>query len=192
MKERALIQRIEDITGQHYDSPRDFSKLSDLISDKTGEHISPSTLKRLWGYVDSANEPRTSTLDILARFIGYKDFESFKHDDKPTKVQSNITFGDNISSEDLAVGAIVRLTWLPDRVCTIEHEGGGRFKVIESVNSKLSAGDTFSCLLIINHEPLYVDKLFHNGMGPYGYVAGKKDGVTAKVIRKSGETEENL
>jgi hypothetical protein len=43
-------------------------------------------------------------------------------------------------------------------------------------------GDTFSCQLIINHETLFVDKLFHNGKGPYVYVAGKKDGVTARVI----------
>jgi len=43
-------------------------------------------------------------------------------------------------------------------------------------------GDTFSCQLIINHEALFVDKLFHNGKEPYVYVAGKKDGVTERVI----------
>ena len=66
MKEKILIQRIEEVTGQHYDSPKDFDKLSQQIFFKTEEMVSPSTLKRLWGYIDSASSPRSYTLDVLA------------------------------------------------------------------------------------------------------------------------------
>ena len=55
MKDEILIQRIEDVTGQHYDSPKDFETLSELIFSKTEEKVSPSTLKRFWGYVDSVS-----------------------------------------------------------------------------------------------------------------------------------------
>lgn len=55
MKEKILIQRIEEVTGQHYDSPKDFDKLSQQIFFKTEEMVSPSTLKRLWGYIDSVS-----------------------------------------------------------------------------------------------------------------------------------------
>lgn len=42
--------------------------------------------------------------------------------------------------------------------------------------------DTFTCFLIINHDPLFLDKLMHKGKGPYVYVAGKKDGVTVEML----------
>ena len=39
MKDEILIQRIEDVTGQHYDSPKDFETLSELIFSKTEENL---------------------------------------------------------------------------------------------------------------------------------------------------------
>ena len=182
MKEKILINRIEEITGEKYDSPKDFARLSDLIHAKTGERISSSTLKRLWGYVRSDTEPRTYTLDVLARFVGYKDFDDFLAKGSSRDVQSDIAFGDKISCEYLPIGAMVRLYWLPDRMFTIRHLGDGQFKVTESINSKLSCGDTFTCFLIINHDPAFFDKLSHDGKGPYVYVAGKRDGVTVEVL----------
>ena len=104
MKEKILIQRIEEVTGQHYDSPKDFDKLSQQIFFKTEEMVSPSTLKRLWGYIDSASSPRSYTLDVLARFLGYRDYEAFKVDNEHADVQSDITLCDKVSCEDLAVG----------------------------------------------------------------------------------------
>ena len=182
MKEKVLIERIEDITCQRYDSPKDFARLSDLIYTKTKERLSPTTLKRLWGYINSSCEPRTYTLDVLARFVGYKDFESFQGEGQSEEVQSDIAICNKISCDELPMGEVIRLSWLPNRVCLVRHEGHGRFRVIESRNSKLAEDDTFTCLLIINHEPLFLDKLMHKGKGPYVYVAGKKDGVTVEKV----------
>ena len=33
------------------------------------------TLKRLWGYIDGADETRSSTLDIISRTLGFRDWE---------------------------------------------------------------------------------------------------------------------
>ncbi len=72
-----LREKIEEVVGQKIKSPKDFDFLSEQIFDKLHERISATTLKRLWGYVEGSTVPRQSTLDILARFIDYTDWEHF-------------------------------------------------------------------------------------------------------------------
>ncbi len=92
-----LCEKIEEVVGQKIKSPKDFDFLSEQIFDKLHERISATTLKRLWGYLDESTVPRQSTLDILARFIDYTDWEHF------CKVQEkgleNLQQGNNEHSE---------------------------------------------------------------------------------------------
>lgn len=55
-------------------TPKDFDFLAEQIFDKLHENVSPTTLKRIWGYLSEPSTPRLSTLDILARFLDYIDF----------------------------------------------------------------------------------------------------------------------
>jgi len=59
-------------------SEYDFDKLSDLIFDKTGDRLSVSTLKRIWGRVRYNSNPSTMTLNVLARFLGHADWRAFR------------------------------------------------------------------------------------------------------------------
>lgn len=59
------------------DSPTDYDSLWLEIYDKTGEQISPSTLKRLYGYNRQSTTPRPSTLSTLARYAGYNGWSDF-------------------------------------------------------------------------------------------------------------------
>lgn len=59
------------------DSTSDFDMLSVDIQRKTGDNISPSTLKRIFGYVKYDTIPRTSTLSVLARYAGYSGWSDF-------------------------------------------------------------------------------------------------------------------
>lgn len=75
---KKLLHAIEQQTGLNMQHNHDFVSLSQQIFERLHESISDSTLKRLWGYVDPQNvKPRTNTLNILAVFLGCKDFESF-------------------------------------------------------------------------------------------------------------------
>src|SRR5450432_3497341 len=56
----------------------DFEKLSDEIFDATGISLSISTLKRMFGKVNYNNLPSIQTLNTLARFIGFEDWNAFK------------------------------------------------------------------------------------------------------------------
>lgn len=50
-------------------TPKDFQQLSDDIFHQLHETLSPSTLKRLWGYFHSVRRPRQYTIDLLYRYI---------------------------------------------------------------------------------------------------------------------------
>lgn len=52
------------------DAPTDYDALSLDIVNATGESVSASTLKRLFGYDKHATTPRPSTLSALARYVG--------------------------------------------------------------------------------------------------------------------------
>lgn len=74
----SLRNAIEDTIGRKLRTPKDFDILAESISGKLHQRISPTTLKRLWGYLhDTSSRPRQSTLDLLARFIDYPSFDTF-------------------------------------------------------------------------------------------------------------------
>ena len=68
---------IEEAVGRKMKTPKDFDFLADQIFDKLHETVSSTTLKRMWGYLQESSSPRESTLDILAQFVDYKDWETF-------------------------------------------------------------------------------------------------------------------
>lgn len=63
--------------GQTLDAPTDYERLSADIRLKTGELISVSTLKRLFGYIKPGTIPRPSTLSVLARYVGSTGWSDF-------------------------------------------------------------------------------------------------------------------
>lgn len=180
MEKQHICTEIERMTGRPMRTPRDFDYLAELIFRKTHERISPSTLKWLWGYLDNDIQPRWFTLDVLAKFVGYADYEAFLR--RSGVVESNLILSRQLDTDALLIGQKVRLTWQPDRVCVIEHRGDGCFVVVNAVNTKLNEGDTFSCHLFIEHEPLFLDNLIHNGGTPTAYVAGKENGVMFELV----------
>ena len=51
MKKEELKQEVERVVGHELREARDYEVLSQLILKKTRERLSPTTLKRLWGYL---------------------------------------------------------------------------------------------------------------------------------------------
>lgn len=73
----ALKDTVVETFGRTLDAPTDFDALSSEIQNKTGATISPSTLKRLYGYIKPATTPRPSTLSTLARYAGFAGWSDF-------------------------------------------------------------------------------------------------------------------
>ena len=70
-----LKKEVENKMGFSLKAPTNFDALISRVLKETGETLSISTIKRLWGYVSQSSTPRLSTLSILSRFVGYRDFD---------------------------------------------------------------------------------------------------------------------
>ena len=174
---------IETALKKKLQTPKDFEFLRERIYARLHILVSRTTLMRLWGYVDEDVKPRKGTLDILSRFLGYQDWESYQENASlPKEQQSSPVMSRKLNvNSDLYIGERLRLTWQPDRVCDVEYLGELSFRVIASENTRIQPGDTFQCSLIIEGEPLYLDNL-RKGDGSssaetIAYVCGKKTGV---------------
>ena len=182
MKER-LMQYIEGKIGLQMKRNHDFTILSERITAETNGKLSPTTLKTLWGYVNDQNsEPSIYTLDLLAEYLGFKDYDDFKRkigseDSEGPKILSSLMTIEAIDADDFSIGEEFDVSWAPDRSCTLRHLGNRHFLVVHSVNAQLKAGDTFTTDLFIEGDQLRAGNLSHGGRTGLCYIAGKIGGV---------------
>ncbi|MFK8161486.1 MAG: hypothetical protein AB8H12_03400 [Lewinella sp.] len=106
------LARIEEKTGWGPATGwtnQDFTSLSEKIAGETGIHLSPTTLKRVWGRVAYTSKPSPSTLDALAAFVGCENWRGFRQaahkvsEDERTagKVGNSFTLGVAIKRKNL-------------------------------------------------------------------------------------------
>ena len=180
-----LLTQVEKRYGRRIATSTDFEALSVFIEHETGELLSASTLKRLWGYVTSRPTPRKDTLDILCRFIGYRDFRVFCDNLKTTDAFASQFFtGETVYSSDLAQGAQLTIGWNPNRLVTLKHLGGGTFEVLSSENSKLLPGDRFEVSHLMKGYPLFIPRILRDGRYTPAYIAGNDGGLKLLRVEK--------
>lgn len=176
-----VIGLIKQKTGYPVDTPAGAERLMADIEKETGERISINTIKRLTGVIDYEGRPRTYTLDIVARFIG---FESWK------KLHAYTSLGTSefkysgviIEVKRTPVGTIFELTWAPDRTVRLQHLGDSYCRVIESINSKLAVDDILSIWQIAPGFPLLADSVTRDGINLGHYTAATDTGLTSMKI----------
>ena len=187
---KALINAIESSIGFKVSTPKDFDLLKEIIFNHTSEYISSTTLKRIWGYLDEPLKTRISSLSILAKAIGYTDWEEFHNSYQKgmaeNKSPSSPNFGNFINvNSDLKVDDEILLFWYPDRTCKIKYSGDFQFEVVESENTRLKPGNTFCCNLILEGHPLYISSLKQADSKPTSYICGKlHGGIRFKKLKK--------
>lgn len=176
-----LRRRIEEVFGRAVVAPKDYEELSDALKNKVSSH----TIKRLFGYIKSYDLIRFSTLNILAEYAGYASWNDFLQVlQRNSKVESTELHQEIIKSDDLSVGNIVDIAWLPDRVCRLRYLGDYQYEVVEAKNSKLKVGNTFSCRMFIKGETLYVDNLKQEAITHSAYAIGLDNGLTSVCVLK--------
>ena len=184
----ALREEIEELVGKMY-SHSNFTHLSGLIGYKCKEHISVTTLERIWGYsTRNASKISVRTLDVIARFVDCDDWEEYckRLREKFQRGSEIFRATGAISSSDLTTGTKVRIAWQPDRICVIEYLGDNRYVAVKCENSSMKPGDTFTCLTIQKGRELYMENFTRCGKEPTGecYVVGQISGLTtAEVIK---------
>lgn len=182
----ALKKSVESEFGRPIKTPTDFVLVADRIKTKTRQHISESTIKRLWTPSLAYKTVSSNTLNVLSIYVGYKHFQDFQQRlSEQGFMESELIYGEEcIKAKDLNIGDKVYIAWLPDRECTLEYLGNRQFKAIETLNSTIQAGDTFFCSQFIRGRKLYVDNLEHNGQVYDSYGIGIEHGLTRASLTK--------
>ena len=179
-----LRNDIEQHIGLKLQSPNDFQQLIQQIWSTQHRILSLSTIKRLWGYVESNASPRISTLNTLSQFLSYTDWNAYLVAlEQRTESESALFEGEGIRSTELTEGDLVEVSWLPNRMCIFRYLGNNHFVVEEVKHAKLHVGDTFNAVAFVIGKPMYLDQLALQDDTITSYVAGKKNGITSvKVI----------
>lgn len=178
-----LLQLVEKQYGRKLATTTDFESLSIMIERDTGNLLSSSTLKRLYGYVSLKPIPRKSTLDILACYIGARSFEQFRQTLKDNPAfNSNFFSTKVISSSNLKKGDGLRIGWAPDRMLTLRYLGDEEYEVLESINSKILAGDRFSQTSFLMGYPLFITSILRGEETTPSFIAGMQGGLNLLEI----------
>jgi hypothetical protein len=180
-----LREMVEASVARKMKTPADFQFLTGVIQERCKETLGVTTLKRIWGYVDGYDTTRYSTLSILARCVGFRDWDDFLANHARSGESENPVLGRSLHPDDIPQEGLVRIAWSPDRRVLLRHLGDEHFLVIESENSKLKPGDSFHCSCFILGEPLYLDNFVRDNNAPTLFVVGNKGGLTeARMVRE--------
>lgn len=184
---KELISTVKARYGKSLGTSTDFGEFSLHLEKESGEIISVSTLKRLWGYVKDTHEPRGHTLDILSRYIGYKNFDDYCAWLKTSPVYNSSFFSTKqIASSELVVGQHVAIGWSPNRYLLLRYEGNSMYHIEESKASKLKAGDSFKAECFYMGYPLYLPYVIHENQRTRPFIAGRNGGLTICDIVANG------
>jgi hypothetical protein len=173
-----IIQLLKRKSGSDLRIPSDCEILSLDIESKTGVRIGATTLKRLLGFAHDERTPHTSTLDAIARYLGYA------HWDELSKIEDSgnsdfDTPDDEVRSDDLQPGARLEITYLPDRKLTLEYLSNDHYRVTDSENSKLQKGDEVEIHHFVLHHPLLVVNVWRDGESLGQFTAGRVSGLSS-------------
>ena len=161
----------------------DFVFLQAYVFERTRENIGLNTLKRIWNYGNTPVTPRSFTLDVLSRAIGYRNFDDLKqfYGDEGND-SSDKVLGKVVSSQDLRPGDRVTLCWDPGRRCTVEYLGSNAYRVLSSEQTKLKPGNTFQIAFFATGSPLILSNLVQDDSFAPLYEIGRKSGVTQLTV----------
>lgn len=173
-----LLELVEKQYGRKLSTTTDFESLSVIIEKTTGELLSSSTLKRLYGYVSLNTVPRKTTLDILSRFIGNRDYETFRISlSNDPQFSSRFFSAKTVTTSELKAGDRLRIGWPTNRIVTLNYLGNDLFEVETSVNASLVKGDRFRQVSFMKGYPLYLSRILRDGDYTPAYVAGMNSGL---------------
>lgn len=175
---------VEFAVGRRMCTPKDYVFLEQQIVGFTEEALSASTLKRVWGYVSSTSNISRYSLDVLSRVVGFENWEDFSNESNVTRdYNCQRVIRRKLFTKALSVGDTVKVTWKPDRVITIEYIGHEKFRILESINSRLKAGDTFCCLMFVDNEHLFLHDVARDEMPVSDYICGQDGGIRWNLIK---------
>ena len=178
-----IFKLIEKHCGRPVTCSADCDFVALDIESVTGDHIGVNTIKRLMGFISDERQPRKTTLNIIAHYLGCNSWEELMGREK---VGASSAFVPGKRKEvmvrDLEAGKRIRISYRPNRVVTIEYQGEYHFTVIVSAHSKLQVGDVLTLTHIVYQYPLLVSEVIRDGQSIGAFSAGDRYGITYRIL----------
>lgn len=177
-----IVKMLAEQCRQPLSLPAHCSTLALDIESKTGEHVGLNTIKRLLGFISDERQPRATTLNILAQYLGYTDWDALCIADSR---MSNSDFNDTrneMHTSQLTKGDRIEITYLPNRRVVMTFKGSNAFEITLSENSKLCQGDIIHLDHIVKGYPMLVSEVVRNGVSLGAFTAGKAQGVNFNLL----------
>ena len=185
----ALRREVESRFERPLHTHADFVSLTEAIEEALHEHLSPTTLERVWGYSTRHYDTVSRrTLDVLARYAERESWDSYcDYLRREAGTESDFFTEGILDVSSLTVGTCLRLGWQPDRVCEVRYMGECRFVVEQVRNGSLQVGDTFACLQFQLGKVMYMDcfqRANENIQENQRYAVGRSNGLTLLEVIK--------
>lgn len=172
-----IIQLLSIKSGLDLTQSRSCEPLAAKIQQSCQQRISVTTLRRLLGFDRYDHEPYHYTLDVIAQYIGYPSWEHLKADDTGSCVSGFAELQQSVDSAELSAGQRLTICYSPGRQLTLTYLGESRYRVDESVMSKLQQGDLLTIQTFCLGFPLIVTRVERQGMEPMAYTAARDKGL---------------
>lgn len=155
------------------------------LSEEIG--VSETTVKRMLGLVGENSPernriPHVSTMDILAKWLGYDNYKALLREIGELDYSSEFTSLESIDVLNLEEGTQIQIKYEPSRIIVMTYIGNRMFVINESKNSKLMKGDRIKLShLVLGHE-LLVSEIIRDDKNIGGYRGAKDGGLTCLEI----------
>lgn len=149
--------------------------------------VSETTVKRMLGLVgenspERHRTPHVSTMDILARWLGYDNYKALLREIGEEDYSSEFTSMESIDVMDLDEGTQIQIKYEPSRIIVMTYLGNRVFLVNESKNSKLRKGDRIKLSHLVMGQELLVSEIIRDERNIGGYRGAKDGGLTCLEI----------
>lgn len=176
--ENEILRRLKEKVGLEMAKSSDFDALSQSITDSTSENLSVNTLKRLFGFKTDKVVPRVSTMDIIAEYLGYSDYESLIKELGEDADISLFTPIDCLEVQELEKGTQIRVAYNPNRVFFLTYLGDYQFIVNDVEGSKnIRKGDLLTITQLAVGHRFVVSHVVRDGQDLGTYESAKFKGL---------------
>ncbi len=181
MLSKLIRGKIEEKFGKPVRYAKDCDVLATSIFAFTSEKISCSTIKRLFGIIESENEPRLYTLDILAKYLGYVNYDQLLNEFNPNRMLQSQSI-EAIHVSNLKAGDIVRFSYAPNNVVSAKYTNNEVFQIVESTDEKIQTGDILVFKKMGVHMPLFASWKSFESRIVKNIILGRISGITSIEI----------
>ena len=152
-----IITRLSEKSNLTFRYSSDCECLSNEIKSITGKILGTTTIKRMLGFTSEQAQPRLSTLDIIAEYLGYKNYDEMRQALVPAqKIES-------INKAQLKVGDAIRVMFIPGKTIVLGYIGNKHYVVSECNSSKLIVGDIVAIEDISMEIPFVCSQVYRKG-----------------------------